>query len=201
VNAIVMEHGMRRHRLTLRKWLLVGLFLVLAFNLGLFMHATAAWGNPDHAVYGRAMSAIFLAVYAGIMGATISIMLRVKEASDVPLGDADPVIRLSTIVNGNVGIQLSIIVGGAFALVLYFLFVSGVASQIFVPTVLPQFQSSCISSGKCESTLQTFFGLIPDNSKDLGKLLVWCFIAGFAERFVPDILDKLARSSQNKVND
>ena len=50
------------------------------------------------------------------------------------------------------------------------------------------------------SDLKTFIEqLQPENTLDWGKLLVWSFIAGFAERFVPDTLDRLiARSEQSK---
>jgi hypothetical protein len=41
--------------------------------------------------------------------------------------------------------------------------------------------------------------LQPENTVEWGKLLVWSFAAGFAERLVPDTLDRLiARSEQSK---
>ena len=36
----------------------------------------------------------------------------------------------------------------------------------------------------------------PQNFTDYGKLLVWSFIAGFAERLVPDMLDRFTAASK-----
>jgi hypothetical protein len=188
LNSIVMEHGIRRYRSTLRRWMTKGMLAVLTVNLlshsfGLFF--------PEHGTYAAAFSAVFTGVYAGILGATVSIARRVKAATDVPLNDTDPVIRLSTIVNGDLGIQFSICIGGAFALVLYFMFVAGAPAKVLAPEMLPKFCSGATGAG-CGTTLDMFTGLIPSTATDLSKMLLWCFVAGFAEKFVPDILDRLA---------
>jgi hypothetical protein len=38
----------------------------------------------------------------------------------------------------------------------------------------------------------------PKEFSDVGKVLVWSFVAGFAERLVPDILGRLARTAEEK---
>jgi hypothetical protein len=200
LNAIVMEHGMRRYQLTLKRWLVIGFICLVGLNLGLAIHAAHFYGG-DHVLFGRAVSVILMTVYAGTLGAAVSIARRVKDASSVPLGDTDPVIRLSTIVNGDVGIELSMIIGSTFALVLYFLCVTGVVDQIIATNLLPRFPSACdtATDNDCNNIVRTFAGLIPVTSADLAKLLIWCFIAGFAEKLVPDILDKLAHSGEKKA--
>ena len=40
----------------------------------------------------------------------------------------------------------------------------------------------------------------PATGTDFGKLLVWAFLAGFAERLVPDLLDRLRNNSKNSTD-
>jgi hypothetical protein len=200
LNAIVMEHGIRRYQLTIRRWLGFGFFWLMVLNVAIAIHAVAAY-DGNHALFGRAVSVMLMALYAGMLGATVSIARRVKYASSVPLSDTDPVIRLSTIVNGDVGIQLSMIIGSTFALVFYFLCLARIADTVIASSLLPVFPPPCdkIANQACNDIVRTFAGLIPVTSTDLAKLLIWCFIAGFAEKFVPDIFDKLAHPGDKEI--
>ena len=75
------------------------------------------------------------------------------------------------------GLTVSAVSGAIFAAILYLLFASRLLHGGPFPTV---------DNG--DKSLE-----------DLAKLLIWCFIAGFAERFVPDALDRLvSRSSKEK---
>jgi hypothetical protein len=40
----------------------------------------------------------------------------------------------------------------------------------------------------------------PDNRIDLAKLLLACFLSGFGERLVPDILDSLIKKTEISSN-
>src|SRR4029078_4561252 len=74
----------------------------------------------------------------------------------------------------------SMFTGAAFALVLWLMFLGGLLSGELFPKEI---------AGPLTSPIP----------KDLAKLLVWSFIAGFAERFVPDLLDKLGLKSKGAL--
>ena len=87
-------------------------------------------------------------------------------------------------------VKLTPVIGGTFAIVLFLIFCLGMASGTLFPTFEPK------------TNIPDFITLAtnvkPSNTAEWGKLLVWSFIAGFGERFVPDTLDRLiARNEQN----
>ena len=89
------------------------------------------------------------------------------------------------------GLYLSPFTGGVFAIVLYVLFSTGLAEGI----IFPKFNELATAAG----TLSEFASRIhPGTTQDWAKLLIWSFIAGFAERFVPDTLDRLIARSDEK---
>ena len=85
------------------------------------------------------------------------------------------------------------IVGAISATVLYMLF----ASELVKGDLFPAFVCK-----KGDDVCTTFGMLIgewgPDQATDYAKAIVWGFIAGFAERLVPDTLKSLSKSAQQK---
>ena len=74
--------------------------------------------------------------------------------------------------------------GGIFALALYALFQGGVIEGAIVPS----FQG-------CADGFTTYGAYVnackPRGNGDVALALVWAFVAGFAENFVPNVFDKM----------
>jgi hypothetical protein len=68
-----------------------------------------------------------------------------------------------------------------FAVVLYLFFVAGIGESVLQPGFLPTFRSA---------PSQPLLGLIPASATDFSRLMLWAFAAGFAEKLVPDVLDR-----------
>jgi hypothetical protein len=122
---------------------------------------------------------VAVVILCGVMGGVINTIRRVQTV-DIG-GNAD--LKLLELEQGNLSVIVSPFLGGVFAVVLACLFASGlIKGELF-----PAFTSSASSSG---------FSLDVAN---YAKLLVWSFIAGFAEQFVPDRLDQLARQNDRSA--
>ncbi len=116
----------------------------------------------------------FAVAFTGAVGGFMSMLRRLKEASAQMHRSS----QLIAIESSRTAIILqSMLTGGAFALVLWLMFLGGLLSGELFPKEITSPLTSPIP-------------------KDLAKLLVWSFIAGFAERFVPDLLDKLGAKGQ-----
>lgn len=130
----------------------------------------------------------FVIVFAaGALGGAISFERRLQSlpSRGESLGD---LVEL----NVGSGMYSSPITGGVFAIVLYVLFAAGLASG----SIFPKLSHPTAAA----ETLSAFLvNVRPETTFDWAKLLTWSFIAGFAERFVPDTLDRLiARSDEKK---
>ena len=75
--------------------------------------------------------------------------------------------------------------GDFFALVLYV----GFLSKIVDGPLFPQFTIRPFAEPSTTEDVVIFLSqTYPKSGPDLAKLLFWCFVAGFSERFVPQII-------------
>jgi hypothetical protein len=138
--------------------------------------------------------ALAIALFVGAMGGLLSLQQRYQSA----LRDGDPIDNTAQLMQNWPRIFLPAINGAIFAVVLYLLIAAGLVSGDIFPKIGV---SPKDSSGTEGTVLLEFLKLAkPVSSTDFAKLLVWSFVAGFAERFVPDTLTRFAsrREAANK---
>lgn len=102
---------------------------------------------------------------------------------------SDPMVNSLAIIQ----IYVTPIVAGVFGVVLYSLFLTDMLSG----ALFPNFEGL----DEEYNTIVEFFSRVgPKEQIDAAKAIVWAFIAGFSERFVPNILDKLAQEGESAAN-
>jgi zinc transporter ZupT len=131
----------------------------------------------------------WLAFFAGCMGASISLRIRI--------GTDDKVLQETG--RSVVDTLMPILYGAIMAGLTYLLFMSGILSGnegegLLTTNLFPTFDVDLVDL-KTEGVVKAFLGSRPATLPDLGKLLVWCFLAGYSEKFVIGILGKLEHRS------
>jgi hypothetical protein len=116
--------------------------------------------------------------------------LGVKGVPDSTATPSDPATqRLITL-----QIVMSAVIGGFFGIAVYMIFVS----ELFDGELFPSFKS--LSPGASGSAMaQLIHDTALASPKDAAKAVAWSFVAGFSEQFVPNLLDKLAKTAEDKV--
>lgn len=125
-----------------------------------------------------------IVVAAGVAGGLVSTMRRLQTAELTSNVDLDAA-RLD---KGSWGVMLSPLLGGAFALLLSCMIGAGyLEGSKLGDAVLPKLTHEMLCGPlDCSSW-----------DGDLARLLVWSFIAGFAEKFVPDRLATLSGAEKS----
>ncbi len=94
-------------------------------------------------------------------------------------------------------ILLAPVYGVTFSLVLLLFFTSGFLKGDLFPTIATMTREVAEEADTVSMVMSNFFvNTYPVTGADCAKLIVWSFIAGFAEKFVPDALDRLVIRSK-----
>jgi hypothetical protein len=137
------------------------------------------------AYLARAGGPLCLVIFmVGTVGGTANNFRRVQKMIIGSTAKTD--IKTSRLI--TIQIYTSPILGGVFAFALYLIFMAGFLEGSF----FPKFKST---SDPYE-TFAIFAALTePATHADVAKAVLWAFIAGFSERFVPNFIDKIAKEA------
>jgi hypothetical protein len=129
-----------------------------------------AYAHPGNMVFSAPMAAFAV----GIIGGFVGLQRRLKKMTEDDL---------TLLANSWVYVCLSPLVGGILAVLIYILFVSGLLAGDLFPQFVADDGADTITG------LSTIFHIHGDAAA-YGKMLVWCFISGFSERFATDIISR-----------
>jgi len=130
-----------------------------------------------------------MVVMAGVLGATFSLIRRAQT----PAMDGDSMRNVQNLAAADTYFFLTPLTGAIGALVLYAFFCGGLLEGTLFPKI------ACPPGIPQPMRFMDFLlNADPVSWPDQGKVLVWCFIAGFAERLVPDAIDRLTSAAQKK---
>ena len=161
-----------------------GLVLALVF-LGLGLPYYAQTGSPDEVPF------ILLVAVAGALGGFVSTQIRLQ---DTTLDDR-PLSNLIGLVYGRASIYLAPINGFLFATLLYLIFAGGLLTGTIFPAIGVPVDP--VSPDTVVKVIDFLKHSGPKTGVAFAEMLVWAFAAGFAERLVPDTIDRLIAKTKD----
>ena len=160
--------------------IILGITLILSSVVLLF----------DGAIQGHSLS-VPTAIFLGGIGGLISLQERYLNLT---YNDGDPIGMASRLEHSWSVVFLPAIKGSLFAFLLFMMFIADLVSG----DLFPKFGT--VSNGTGGVMLLDMIGhAAPLSSADYAKLVIWSFLAGFAERLVPDTLTKLVSRKDGRV--
>lgn len=122
----------------------------------------------------------------GMLGGVINNYLRINK---LPSSHLDKFVPKEKIIN-ILQIYVSLLVSGTLGLIFYAAISSGLIQGSFFPEFV---NLDAAYSG----TFSNFFQqVLPKTNHDVLKAIIWCFVAGFSEKLVPNTIDKLASKAE-----
>jgi hypothetical protein len=184
----------RRRILAVYKQMLLSLFIATLAVMGILIASVLPFFISRYVngqVDAHDPPLLLIVVLAGALGAFFSVLMRLYNFEDLPKALVSPDLHGLPTAHLVIYSFVPAVVGAIAATVLYMLFASGLLRGDLFPAFVCK---------KGENLCTTFGMLIgewgPNQATDYAKSIVWGFIAGFAERLVPDTLESLSRSAQ-----
>lgn len=128
---------------------------------------------------GNSVSLLLVVFLTGAAGGVISNYFRIRE---LPQKSIDT--------NAIIQIYVTPLIAGLLSWVAYAICLSGLLQG----SLFPKFAGS---DALYENLEQMFSVVKPETTLDVAKVLLWSFVAGFFEKFIPNILDKIAGEVEN----
>jgi hypothetical protein len=147
----------------------------LARALGILVAVFIPGALYAHSQTGSSLVTAPMACFAvGVIGGFVGLQRRLKKMTDDDL---------TLLANSVVYVCLAPLVGGILAVLVYVLFISGLLAGDLFPKFVPDDGADKING------LSAIFAIHGD-AVAYAKMLFWCFIAGFSERFATDIISR-----------
>jgi hypothetical protein len=167
INQVVSDRISRRVTLVILCWVALIVIAVMQKSIGIDQSSPFT---------------LLAVLFVGAMGGLLSMQQRYQS---VPR-EGDPIDNISELMQNWSRLFLPAISGGIFAVLLYMLFIGQLVQGDLFPRMIPGLGDENKTQGTA------FWDLLansrPLSGRDYAKLIIWSFIAGFAERYVPDTL-------------
>lgn len=191
------------------KLLFIGLLLamfVVSVVAFLFSVLTQSSGmNTKMFLFTNSAMFVIAMICSGYFGAVISIVQRIQSISEKSVDGIDREDLLLKLANGKWGICLSIILGTLSPFVLLILIIifqgisiKGASSDIsFLPTLI----NFATPENYTGTVMSIFYGLRFATIRDLAEFILLSIACGFSERFIPDVLDRVNKELDKKIQE